>query len=80
MGAGQLRQVLRDRIVQGELALLRQKQDSGRGELLADRPDGVLHLRSGLHRRREPGQTIGLQIGDAAIPHDGNRGAGHFGR
>ena len=51
IGAGQLRQVLRDRIVESELALLRQQQDSGRGELLADRPDGVLHLRGGLHRR-----------------------------
>ena len=43
-------------------------------------PTGVLHLRCGLHGRRQPRQTVCLEIGDAAILDDGNRGAGHFGR
>ena len=75
----QLREILRDGVVQGQLAFLRQQQDRGRGELLADGADGVLHLRRGLHGRRQPRQTICLEIGDAAILDDGNRGAGHFG-
>ena len=29
---------------------------------------------------RQPGQTVGLEIGDAAILDDGNRGARHFSR
>jgi hypothetical protein len=59
---------------------LREEKDRGCGKLLADGADRVLHLRSGFHGRRKPGQTVGLEIGDAAILDDRNRSAGHLGR
>ena len=80
IGAREIGQVLGHGIVQRQLAFLRQQQNCRRGELLADRADGVPHAGLRVHRWREPRLTIGVEIGDAAVHYDRDRGAGNSAR
>ena len=79
IAVGQTGDVLRDRIVERELALFRQQEDCGCGELLADRADAVAHLRRGRCVRIELSGTVGLDVGDLSILNDGDGRGGNAG-
>ena len=79
IAVGQAGDVLRDRIVERELALFGQQEDCGCGELLADRADAVAHLRRGRRVRIELSGAVGLDVGDLSILNDGDGRGGNAG-
>ena len=68
-----------DFIVERKFALFLQQQDAGGGELLADRADAVTHRRRGGSFGREPRVSVGVEVGDLAVFHDCDGGAGDAG-
>ena len=76
--AGELRQILRDRIGDRELALVLQHQNRDAGDRLGHRRDP--EERVGPHRpfRRDVGEAGGLEVQDVVLVDDRGDGAGNF--
>jgi hypothetical protein len=68
-------EVFGDRVVEGELAVVRQEEDGRGRELLTDRGDVVAHGRRGGDRRIDARVAICLGVGELAAPDDGQRDA-----
>ncbi len=78
-GASEFGEILADRVVERELALLLEEQNSGSGELLGDGADGVGHRGLGLNRWIDAREAEGLGVDDLAILNDADGGRGHSG-
>ncbi len=79
IGAGEMGKEFGDFVVEGELALLLKKKEGGGGELLADGADAVAHRGCGGSARIEAGVAVGVEVDDAGVLDDGERGAGDAG-
>ena len=77
-GRGRVLKVLRDRVLEGQAALLNQQHDAGRDELLADRANLVHRVRRRRHLSRDIGQTVSLDLDELSVPDHRKRHAWHF--
>ena|ERR1700687_2469971 len=64
-----------DGIIEREFALLGKENDSGSSKLFADGADAVPHLRPRRSGRVKTGLTVGLEVSNLSILHDGDGGA-----
>ena len=67
--AGELGEPPADGVVEGEFTVLGEQQDADGGELLGDRADGVVHLRSRRERRGKAGLSEGGGVDHLAVLH-----------
>lgn len=79
MGAGEFGIPAGDGVIEGQLAVLDEEEDAGRGELLGDGADGVVHSGGGGEVRLEACFAVGGGVDDVAILHDAELRAGNAG-
>jgi hypothetical protein len=79
VGAGEFGEIFADGILEGELALLLQDEDRGRGELLGDAADGVSHGGFGGDGRGDAREAEGVGVNDVVILDDADGGGGNAG-